>query len=389
MAAFAGLGLYVWLAVQVYLSKRDPETCRAWDGPLAWIVGPPAESLEVAARGRIERALAALNDFSLPAAERMRRHREELLRAEALLVRSLRAQPAQARALAALAAVRWELDPPLAEAAVAERLRMIALASSMAPTYPEVQRELGELLLRMGRREEALGYLARSVELDPALAAPVVEVLEAQLFPAEAMRAALPRQPLVLASLERAYFEEGRGADYRAIVEGALAEGLVHPVLVARLGEACLRLGDARGLVERLAALGERDEPALEAERLEQRSRAWQALGDTAAAVADSRAARALEPERPWRSERLGDVLLAAGEPAAAVEAFQAALAAAARGPAGPHDRARVYRKLGQAEEARGGPDRAYDAYRRALELYPEEPHAAARVAAMEREAGF
>ena len=113
LLAAGGLMVCAWLAVQVYRSKTDPENFRAWDGPRAWVVGPSADALEAAARQRLSAGLGFLEDAALPAPERIRLYREQLERAEALLVRSLRAQPAQARALATLAAVRWELAPPL------------------------------------------------------------------------------------------------------------------------------------------------------------------------------------------------------------------------------------------------------------------------------------
>ena len=89
------------------------------------------------------------------------------------------------------------------------------------------------------------------------------------------------------------------------------------------------------------------------------------------------------------RAEYVGDVALAAGDYDQALEAFRSALRSFARSQAGVETRARVYRKVGQTEERRGHPDRAYDAYLKAIELNPEEAHARERVAAMERAAGF
>jgi tetratricopeptide (TPR) repeat protein len=388
LAAAVGLIVFVWLSVQVYRSKQDPENFRAWDGPYAWIVGPPARSLEAAAREHMQTGLASLEDRSLPAPERIRLYREELQRAEALLVRSLRAQPAQADALAALAAVRWELEPPLTPAAVQKHLDMIALASSMAPTYPEVQRQLGELLLKMGRRDEALDYLARTVELDPRLSRETVLLMQEYLFSADQMLEALPRYPQVLAYLEQPFREESREADYLELIEEAFESG-IDPLLLVRYGSTCLRLGRADHLLERMSALAELPDSAAEAERLKQRSRAHVALGQLLEAIEDARRARQLQPDVPHRAEYLGDVALRAEEHALAEESFRDSLGMLARAKAGAQIRARLYRKIGQVEEDRGDPDRAYDSYRTALELDPEEPHAQRRVEAMERAAGF
>jgi tetratricopeptide (TPR) repeat protein len=388
LLAAVGLVLFVWLSVQVYRSKKDPESFRAWDGPYAWIVGPPAKSLTAAASDRVQAGLESLEDTSRPAPERIRLYRAELERAEKLLIRSLRAQPAQAGALASLAAVRWELDPPVTPEAVQKHLDMIALASRMAPTFPDVQRDLGELLLKMGRRDEALGYLARTVELDPRHSREVVQLLEDYLFTADEMFEALPRRAHVVAYLERPYLTESRQADYLELLEDALGSG-IDPLLLTRYGNACLRLGRADRLLDRMDAFGELAEVEAEAERLKQRARALVVLQEPALAIEAATRARQLQPEVPHRAETLGDVALGAGEHATAEAAYRDSLRLLARAKAGAVVRARLYRKIGQVEEDRGKPDRAYDAYRRALELNPAEPHARKRVAAMERAAGF
>jgi len=106
LIALAGLVLFGWLSVQVYRSQIDPEGFPAGDGAYAWIVGPPPDALREAAERHARLALERLNDRSLPPEQRLASYREELGKAEKLLVRSLRAQPAQARVLAQLAAVR-------------------------------------------------------------------------------------------------------------------------------------------------------------------------------------------------------------------------------------------------------------------------------------------
>ncbi len=389
--AGVGLALFGWLSIEVWRSKQDPEGYRAWNGPGGWILGPPAAELTDAAHERIEAGLEQLNDVSLEPTTRVELYREQLKRAEALLVRSLRAQPAQAGALASLAAVRWELDPPLDAEARQRHLGMIALAARMAPTYPEVQRRLGELLLRMGRPDDAASYLRRTLELEPLQAREVVELLLANLFTADEIAAALPAHPLVLSELERPFFAEARDRDYLDLVQRAIerAGQGVHPALLVRYGNTCLRLGIPERLVERLDALGELPEAPAEAERLFQRARGYLALHEPERALEDAVRARTLEPDAPYRAEQLGDVALAARRGAAAVDALQHALRVLARAKAPPVVRARLYRKIGQAEELRSRPDLAYDAYKRALALAPAEAHASARVRAMERAAGF
>ena len=59
--AALGLALFVWLSVQVYRSKMDPEGFRAWDGKYSWIVGPPAAELADAAHVQVQEGLAIQN----------------------------------------------------------------------------------------------------------------------------------------------------------------------------------------------------------------------------------------------------------------------------------------------------------------------------------------
>lgn len=387
-AAAAGLVLFAVLSIQVYRSKIDPEGFGDADGLPAWIVGPPSKALNNAALDLLEAGSAALNDRSLPDGERVRAQRDALLRAERLFVRSLRAQPSQARALAALAAVRWELYRPSSAEELRALEQMVASASRMAPTHAEVQKDLGRLLLAMGRRDEAADYLARAIELDPDCSEEVVETLRSYLFTADEITAALPLRAEVVYRLAEPYSEEGRQGEYLALLD-RLLEVSILPRLLERYGTTCLELGRTEQLLRKMDALGERDDPAVEAARLVQRSRAHQAGGRPDLAAGDARRASDLRPDDAWKAERQGDLELAAGDPEQAIGTYRRALGISARNPGTSFVRSRIYRKIGHAEERRGHPDRAYDAYRRSLELQPEEAHALARVAAMERAAGL
>jgi tetratricopeptide (TPR) repeat protein len=391
VAAAVGLIAFVWLSVQVYRSKTDPEHFGAWNGPLAWMVGPPAVDLLDAARRHMEMGLKRLNDTSSAPADRIRLYRDELARAEVHLVRSLRTRPIQAHALAALAAVRWELNPPLTRESVRNQLDLVTLASGMAPTDPEVQMQLGELLLKMGRREEGLGYLVRTVELDPETSDEVIRILRNYLFAADEIAARLPSHRLVLAHLEEPYFEDSKTSEYLLLLEGTLAEGgsSIHPILLTHYGIACLRLRDAERLAARMEALGELPDPEAEAERLVQLARALVASGDPASALDHVDRAIDLRPSMPRLVEYRGDVALWAGMPDDAIASFRDSLRLLAESRGAASSRARLYRRIGQAEEAAGRPDRAYDAYKRALELNPDQTYALARVRAMEDAAGF
>jgi tetratricopeptide (TPR) repeat protein len=384
----AGLAAYAWLAVQVYRAQADPESFRAWDGENAWIVGPTAKALNKAADARIEQSLAALGAAGVPAEDRLRSYRESLRRAEDLLVRSLRAQPAQARALARLAAVRWELDPPLDDEGVRRFLDTIETAARMAPGSARVQKDLGDLLARMGHTDDAVAYLARAVDLDPGTAKDAVEVLLRSVVPPEEIRMRLPKRPEVLVALYGAYFEAGQAEAFLTACEAMLATPT--PALLEAYAAVAIPAKQAARALERIDRLGVRSESDIEAERLLQRSRLGGAAGNKAQALDDARAARRLQPDVPRFAEWVGHAALAAGDPDAAVAAYREALALVARRPGNPVLwRAAIYRDIGRAEEARRATDRAYDAYRKAIELNPEEPHARRRLAEMHKAAGL
>ena len=351
--------------------------------------GPPGAALARAAEVRLARGLASLNDVSLAPADRLARYHADLAAAEVWLVRSLGARPTSARTLAQLAAVRFEREPPLDGAMAARHLATIRAASRLAPGVPRVQIQLGELMLKMGRRTEAAEYLGRAIDLDPRTSARAVEVLRESLFSADEIASALPRGPAVLAALDRAYQDEARDLDYVTIVEAALASGGANdrPLLVS-YANACLRAREAHRIVERLGALGPLPDPETEAVRLLQVSRAHGVLGDKTRAVEMAREAERLAPAA-YVAEQLGGALVAAGDPAGAISAYRRALSRLARERAAPQTRARLYRRIGQAEDLAGAGARAYEAYRRALDLDPAEPVAARRLDEMRAAAGL
>ena len=301
------------------------------------------------------------------------------------------AGPARARALARLATVRWELDPPLTQDAAAGLLSTIELASSLAPRLPAVQMQLGELLLKMGRERDALPYLARALELEPDRSAEVVRLLGVYLFSAGEIYDAMSPTVQLVAALERPFFDQGEGEAYLTVVEQSLARAAQHrhSRLLESYGNACLALAEPRRLLSRLDALGPQSAAAVEAERLRQRARALIALGAPEEAIVSARDAAAAQPESTRFAEHYGDISIAARNPDEALSGYREALRLLALSTGAANQRARVYRKIGHAEEAAGRPHLAYDAYRMALRLNPDETFAARRVQEMEESAGF
>ena len=206
---FTTLLAYCWLTIQSYRAASDPEGSATLEAPFAWIIGPAADASAKTAGDRIVHGLEVLNDTSQPAADRIAGYRAELRASEYLLVQSLRAQPTRALVLAQLASVRWELNPPLNVESSEQYLEMIALASEISSESPRVQMKLGELLLNMGRYDEAVPYLAHTVAIDSSTTVDVIETMRNHLFRAKDILAALPRNAHVLAGLQDPFFDQG------------------------------------------------------------------------------------------------------------------------------------------------------------------------------------
>jgi tetratricopeptide (TPR) repeat protein len=388
VACLIALGSFAWLSIQVYLSKAEPETFEAWRGSHAWVVGPPPEELNKAARLHLEEGLRDLSDRSAEAANRIEAYRESLQAADRLLVRSLRANPAQAWALAEIAAIRWELDPPVTAEGFERHLGIIQLASEMAPTDPDVQMDLGKLLLLTGRREEGTAYLGKTVELSPAMSDRVVALMSRFFFSPDEMLAALPRSSETMASLREPFAKAGRGREYALLLDQELRGGNVDVTLVRTFGETCTRAGEPRMLLDRLESIGASSEPSTEAERLLQVAWARLELGDVASALEDAGRAREQQPGVERYHDQFGRIAMRAGRAEIAERAFRRALSIAVRGSARAERRGTLYRRIGEALDAQGRSDQAYDAYKQALALNPEEPHALRRVREMEEAAG-
>ena len=386
VAAMVLIG-YGWFAVQVYRAHESPESFEAWNGSYSWIVGPKAEDLTRTAETRMRAGLEALNDTELPGLERLAEYKSSLETAEQLLIRSLRANPAQDKALIDLAAARFDLEPPLTPEDDERMLRMIDLASTMAPRVPRVQQRLGELLLGMGLRDEALAYFRRTIELDPGRSRDVIETLSRYVVPLDEMLDTLPRTSQTLAALRPEFAANGRQSDYLDLVE--TESRFDEASIFFAYTNACLGAGQPERLLQTLTALEELGDPALEAVRLAQLSRGYQRVGDHARAISSAERAVAAQPDGHWLSERLGDAAAADRQYDYALSALNDALRKVALYSANSLPRARLYRKIAAVEQSRGRPDRAYDAYKRALAADPDDEQAARRIAEMERAAAI
>jgi tetratricopeptide (TPR) repeat protein len=382
-AGLAALTAYAAVALRIHHARAAPE--RLDEGYLGRITGPPGSVLAKAAQRHLESGLASLNDTSSPPRERIAGYRAELHEAEALLVRSLSVDPVQPRAIAQLAAVHWELGPQEDDAA--RSMRLVETAARLAPGNPLVQKDLGELLLKMNRVPEALRYFHRSLVLQPELADEVVAYLQEQLLTAEELIGALPVHDKTLVALQHVFFAEGKERPFIELVQSHLAQPT--PALIGAYANAHHRVRDWQRLSGALERLGPYPDPRLEAERLLQQSKAALQLGQMDVALAHAASARQLAPASVTHVEHWAQVALRAGRAEEAIGGFNDALGILARTSPQPAWRARLYRQIGQAEESRRRPDRAYDSYRMALTLDPEEEHARLRMHEMKRASGF
>jgi len=376
--------------VLVYVVGSTPDGSAVSSVRYSWIVGPSPARLAQGARRHIGVAVEALNDSTLPGSSRIRTYRRELELAETLMEHSLRAQPAQSRNLALLAALRWELHPPTDVTSRDEFLDIVEHAADMAPLVPKVQLDLGELLLKMNRIEAAGEFFARAIELDRSVTRTVVAALSQQLVPAEEMLGLLPDLPEVIFHLNPAFSAESNDERYLEILEEALVrwDPSQNPRLLNSFTETCLRLRQGERALRRLNEIGELDDSVAEATRLLQRGRIELALDQPDSAAVDARSVIRLQPVNPFFLERAARLLHLAGEVEEAMVAFRTALPLLARRRGTERDRARVYRQIGQAEEARSGWQEALDAYRLAVSLDPGEKFAAKRLREFDVESG-
>ena len=356
-------------------APRSDPVSRVW-------LGPNGPALAGAIDERLKSALAALDDSRRDVAERFPAYRAELQTAERLLRRAVLANLADARAIQRLAAVTWELDA-LDGAPDAQRVKaLVDVASSRAPRVPEIQAELGEILFKLGRVDDARPFMARAVALQASMAQRVVDImLNAGIAPSEILET-LPPIPEVLVALKPEFASQGREEEFLSILENHLLAA--SPGLLETYGDLAIGLGLVKRLDARLARLGAfRDRPT-EAARQHQLARAAALRGDQEAAFRFELAAVSLCPDEPGYRDIAASGAIASNHLAEAESLLREGISRLAAVEGGNAWRARLYRGLGEVYERRGRGDQALEFYRRALEQDPQEPRARARIAEIE-----
>jgi tetratricopeptide (TPR) repeat protein len=366
------------VAVASYKLGRQAAEPRTDHVALVWL-GPKGSALEDAIDARLKHAVAALDDPDREAAERVPAYRSQLQTAKALLRRAVLANLADTRAIHRLAAVEWELGVLDGTPDERSAATLVGVAGARAPRVPEIQIELGEILYKLGRFDNAKPFMARAVSLSAVTASRVVGImLGAGVEPSEVLLT-LPPVPEVLVALMPAYSSRGRGVEFLSVLEERIRAD--SSTLLATYGDLAMSLRQADRLNAHLSDLGKLDDVHAEAERQLQLGRAAVFRSEWDAAYRFGSGALALWPADPRYCEFAAATAIESNHLSEAETFLRDGLSRLAVLDGTRGWRARLYRGLGEVYERMGKGDDALVFYRRALQQDPWEPVARAKVA--------
>jgi len=189
--------------------------------------------------------------------------------------------------------------------------------------------ETADLLRELGRDEEAVRKLRRVIELEPAQPAALLRLgelaLEADRLEEagshlEGARAAEPSMPGVHLGLALLAEARGQSDEARAFALRELDRVGQTPRQVVMLAGLLLRLGGAEQVIDLLSPMLVGDDPALMDEpsayiaALLTRALAWLKLDETAAAIADLRRLRRIDPDHATAAAWLIDAYRQTGQ---------------------------------------------------------------------------
>jgi tetratricopeptide (TPR) repeat protein len=333
---------------------------------------PHGATIGSRAADAMRRALLTLNDDTLASNDRLTAYRERLLESQRLLIRTLRANPTNTSAIERLAVVRWELGVLQGTPDSTSASALAAIAAGRAPRVPDVQFGLGELFLRMGLIDDAVKFLGVAVELSPQKTNQVVKsMLDAGMDPATIARD-LPHSVELVVALKEPFERSGDASEWLTAAETLLPK---HPTeLIWLYAEFCFARNSTNRLLDHAQSLGVLPDPEAEARRQVVIGRAEVLVGDQNGAASAAAKARALAPLDTSVLTYAGQIALAVGRGSDAEACFREALHTLAVSRDRTMERARLYRQHGQALESIGRIDEAFDAYRRAQELWPDDP---------------
>lgn len=335
----------------------------------------------------LKRAVASLGNAALDTNDGLNAYRDGLRESDALLRRAIRSHPTDTASIERLATVGWE-SGVLAGGQQADSLSpLMAIAATRAPRVSVIQADLGALLYKMGRSDEAAACMKRAVALSPTMTSRVVtRMLEVGMEP-NTILATLPPTAETVLALRDPTARTGDWSDWLVPVERLLPE---HPRdLMISYTDACLASNESTRLLDHVMSLGVLADKGAEAERQIAIGRAY--VVQKAMTLAAGAAAKALDlsPTDPRLLELVGQVAFLAGDSAKAETSFRDALSALAQSGIQQNERARLYRERGQALEQLGRVEEAFDEYRRAVEIEPDDPWLRQRFAATTARQGW
>ena len=368
-------------AIATFRNERHPTVLPPDVSAHVWL-GPKGHTVDGVIDERLKNAIGALGDPKQEALDRIPAYQSKLETTQNLLRRAILADPSDAHALLRLAAVKWELGVLQGATDGQGVATLVDVAGACAPSVPEVQADLGEILYGMGHSADANRFIANAVQLSPVISTRAVRIMVAAgLDPLDILRT-LPPTPDVLIALTWEFAARGRGVEALPIFEARLSADASR--LLESYGSLALALGQSERLSSRLTDLGHQNDVHVEAERQLQLGRAASASGVQDAAYRFGMGALTLWPADPRYCEFAATAAVDSHHFSEAEGILRDGITRLAATEGAGVWRARFYRRLGEIYEQNGKGDEAIAYYRHALEQDPKEPIALARIARVE-----
>jgi tetratricopeptide (TPR) repeat protein len=182
----------------------------------------------------------------------------------------------------------------------------------------------------------------------------------------------LPRTTEIVIAVRDSFDRVDELPEWLSLVEDLLPK--TSNSLLIPYAEGCLAVNAPDRLLLHVSALGVRADQKEEAERQIALGRAFVRKKDWSRAAKAAHEGSRLAAGDPRLLELVGLVALDAGDASLAVTSFRDALGALALAIGRAPDRARLYRRRGEALERLGRVEDAINDYRRAIEILPDDP---------------
>lgn len=338
-------------------------------GPKGWALRATADRSLKEAVGSLERSE---KDSPLGA------YTQKLTQAQGLLRCAIRADVVDGRAMRALSMTQLELETVQEPSRPVGYADLLEIAQQSRPRDGAFQIDIASTYLRIGDVDVASPILRSVVAAKPALGQRAVAALdEAGVDPREIART-LGDAPEVLYALEGPFTAHGMTDAF--IDELGRSVSAAPGAVIDFYGDVCERNGQWSRALATLGSMTPLRNPVADAARLAVIARADLALGNPEEAERHAYDAVQASPQNARYKELLADCSARLGRDDAAIDALTKSLSTALATGTSAGQRGRLYRKLGEVYERKGEGDRAYDAYRRALELVPGDPIATQRL---------